>query len=629
MRKNINGVTAIFVVNVAIVAGIALHKKYKPQLEQISKQYVHLKTNSISKKKNINYKKEINKLLEDAKEKIADVGDLIKEVWDTYSVQDIQEESPISKNIETLICEKLETTYFNSLPKSKALVYVSSDNSTPIHFVEETAHPFSNPEYLKQVCITLALIFTLNTLGLSQSIKEQTSKDTMIIEDVVDFLAVEEAKHHILQQTEAVETKAWSIEEKIEFILLSNKSYEDKFDQIIRMNSLSIEQAMATIMHSNITSYENIFNYILEIPGLPYYEKMNFIVNADSVHYEEKFEFIMSIRNLSTQQKIWSILQISNTSFEQVWSDLLELEGITYDEIIKSIIDADIVSFDILFDHVLQLNELTKEKLTNYLLHYHASYNFVSDTELIQYILNLDYFTKEEKLDCIWKVLSKHPLNKRIEFICNYYNITYEDYLGLYQTKNNLTEEQSIIWDLMSRVNTEKEKYILEHYDFESKEELDIVVAGVAAEGANSYDDLYWVTNTIFNRITNVGYVNQYGTNPYRQFIAKSQFAVYEDGSYLLYLYPHNSLYQLKYELARQSFYDMFYESYNHIEHSYKEFRSWNTENYSNTYIVRGGNRYGNPMSESSRIVYEELIKDEKDTSGHTLVKTIVTRSKE
>lgn len=57
----------------------------------------------------------------------------------------------------------------------------------------------------------------------------------------------------------------------------------------------------------------------------------------------------------------------------------------------------------------------------------------------------------------------------------------------------------------------------------------------------------------------------------------------------------------------------MFYLGYDGIVHSYTGFRSWDTVNYSNNITVIGGNRYGNRMSESIRIQYDALKKEEMD----------------
>lgn len=277
--------------------------------------------------------------------------------------------------------------------------------------------------------------------------------------------------------------------------------------------------------------------------------------------------------------------------------------------------------FKTLFAYILSLDDLTKDQLTDYLTLYHASYNEVTLEDLVNYILEIDFFTSEEQINCIWTILSQYPLDYRIAFILDFHKITYRDYIDLFRKnqKEYSAKEMRII-QLFKKVNLEKEAYILKNYAFESKQQLDEVVAGGAAEGANSYDDLYCVANVFFNRITHPYYA-QKGENPYFQFIEPKQFSVYGSGSYLKYLYPLNYQYDQKYQLAKLAFYDMFYLGYVGIVHNYTEFRSWDTFTYSDHYVVSRGNRYGNPMSDTVRIQYEQLQKE--DENSHILTKKL------
>ena len=648
-----NGVTAILLVNVAIFMGVTLHKKYKPQLEKLTRQYVKLKNeNSKDKRQNLNYKKGINELVENAKTVIGDVGNLLVETMKTYSAQDISKYSLISEKVEKMIGQKLESrkvvqsrrpetlaltsinpsiTVTEIIAKEKIetmnpitsmlhgkqedfnLLDVNSDIVTP----EVMHHPIIATPFLRDLCVTLALISAFNTIATSISLQEMNNVDTAIVQDVEEFL---DGIDYISKE-ETAEIQDWTVEKQINAILSSNHTYEAKMNQILKLPELSLEEAISTIMHLNIATYENVFNYVLSIQGLEHYKKMDYIINSSIATYEEKFHFVMNLKDIPIGQKIWHVLLIPNISFEQVWDDLLKVEDITQEQIIKSIIDADIFPFDTLFQKIENLEGITQEQLATYLVYYQATYNCVTDTEILQYILNLDFFTQEQQLDCIWAFLSKYSLNKRTTIILDYYNMTYEDYLNLYTVKSNLTEEQSIVWNLMERINAEKEIYVLEHYSFDSKEQLDETIAICAAEGHNSYEDLYWVASTVLNRSENPHYIQLYGANPYSQVTAYKQFAVYESGSYLFYLYPRGVQYEVQNNLARQAFLDVFYGGSDVTAHNFVQFRSWNTEEFSNIYIVNGGNRYGTPVDPNTQIKCENL--EEQDYIDYEWVKKL------
>lgn len=641
-----NGVTAILIVNAAILMGITLHKKYKSQLEKLARQYVKLKAENPSKAKRQepNYKKEVTELFEKAKTVIGDVGNLLVDAMKTCSAQDIPKYSLISENVATCICQKLETTKIVQPKRPKTLALTSVGPSITITEITEKAKivgqefltlPSMNskvviPEvvnqsigtlFLRDLCVTLALISAFNSLAIPA--QEVINIDTAIIQDTEEFLNEIEIDSSILNfQSEIEEVREWTVEQQITVILSSSNTYEAKMDQILKLTGLSLDEAISIIMHLNITTYENVFNYILSIQGLENYKKMGYIINSSIATFEEKVYFIMNLKDISIEQKIWYVLLIPNVSFETAWNTLFEIEGMNQDEIVKSVIDTDMVSFDVLFDNILKLEGLTKEALTNYLAYYHthASYNENTDEEMFQYILNLEFFTRAEQLDSIWTLFSNYSLNKRINIILDHYNMTYEDYLNLYAVKNNLTEEQSIVWNLMERVNAKKEEYVLENY-FDSKEQLDETNAICAAEGAKKYKDLYWVASTILNRIANPHYIKLYGPNPYSQVTAYKQFTVYESGLYWFYLYPRNFDYELQYDLARQAVLDVFYGGSDVTAHNFVEFRSWNTEDFSNIYAVNGGNRYNTPINPEKQVKHTNP--EEQDDIDYEWVKTL------
>ena len=139
--------------------------------------------------------------------------------------------------------------------------------------------------------------------------------------------------------------------------------------------------------------------------------------------------------------------------------------------------------------------------------------------------------------------------------------------------------------DVMGFVVTENNKeYKLEGHEF------DVVVAVVSSEFDKNLNDALAVISVILNRCDSKKWSNWVGSSPYAQVIRKGQFEVYTTGAYLKYM-PNGSNYgSVKYEIAKQAVID----ALNGIRNNeYLGFRAWWVSNYSNKYIVSGGNRYG------------------------------------
>ena len=642
MKKERNSMV-ILALNSTMLALVILSKKYRPMLESFASQYTNLRKDmKRNKKQMIAYKKQLEILLEEAKSKIGDFGSLVNETLQNYSIHEIARYEPISKDVQTCICQKLEKVYDGEFVRyvvpTSHLAFAGVDSSSisvsPTELIADTEKwkNFMNANILKNLCYTMTLIIAFQSWSVTNSMTDNISLDNVIIEELEEFFSDTinyrvYAFHDHLENIESMKLEYQKIEEpmtleqRIEWIFLSNDSYESKFDRILKFHDLTIEQAVDIIIHSNITDFTNIFEYILAMQQLKQYEKIDYIVNSNIVTYEELFHFFIVQKQFTVEQKIDYILQIPCVSFERLWTDLFTIEGASQEQIIINIIKADIVSFDTLFHKIVALDDFTKEKLTYYLKLYNASYNSIILEDMVTYVFHLDMLTKEEQIECVWELLSSYTLNDRVQFLLHYYQVTLDEYRELFiGKKTNLSEDEYTLLSFIEKVYSEKEKFILENHFFESKSQLDQTVAGCAAEGANHYIDLYGVANVIFNRITQPYYAEK-GRNPYLQFIAPKQFEVYETGSYLSYLYPKDILYERKYRLAMMAFYDMFYSNYDGIMHNYLEFRSWGTTSFSNTYFVIGGNRYGVPMNPSTRIKYENLLENNEDVESHVLIK--------
>jgi hypothetical protein len=123
-----------------------------------------------------------------------------------------------------------------------------------------------------------------------------------------------------------------------------------------------------------------------------------------------------------------------------------------------------------------------------------------------------------------------------------------------------------------------------------SGHEFDVVVAVVAGEFDKNLNDALAVVSVILNRCDSKTWAKWAGSSPYSQVIAPGQFEVYFRDYYLSYM-PGGSRYgSEKYEVAKQALID----GINGIRNnSYLGFRASHLTNYSDKYIVDGGNRYG------------------------------------
>ena len=134
------------------------------------------------------------------------------------------------------------------------------------------------------------------------------------------------------------------------------------------------------------------------------------------------------------------------------------------------------------------------------------------------------------------------------------------------------------------KVTEGNKEYNLSGYEF------DVVVAVVAGEFDKNLNDALAVVSVILNRCDSKTWAKWAGSSPYTQVIAPGQFEVYFRDYYLPYM-PGGSRYgSEKYEVAKQALID----GMNGIRNnSYLGFRASHLTNYSDKYIVDGGNRYG------------------------------------
>lgn len=134
------------------------------------------------------------------------------------------------------------------------------------------------------------------------------------------------------------------------------------------------------------------------------------------------------------------------------------------------------------------------------------------------------------------------------------------------------------------QVSEGNQTYSLDDYEF------NVVVAVVAGEFDETFDDALGVVSVILNRCESEKWRNWAGTTPYQQVIKPGQFEIYFNDAYLKYM-PGGSLYGgTKYNISRQAVIDGFGGIRNN---SYLGFRAWWVSGYSDKYIVYGGNRYG------------------------------------
>lgn len=126
-------------------------------------------------------------------------------------------------------------------------------------------------------------------------------------------------------------------------------------------------------------------------------------------------------------------------------------------------------------------------------------------------------------------------------------------------------------------------------YELNDKQ-FDVVVAVVAGEYDRNLNDALAVMSVILNRCDSKSWSSWAGKSPYDQVVMKGQFEVYFEGYYLDYMPGGNKYGKEKYEVAKQAVLD----GLNGIRNNkYLGFRAWWVSEYSDKYIVLGGNRYG------------------------------------
>ena len=575
MKKDKN-LAAALVLNAFVLALV-----YRPLLDKLMKQCVGFKKESNIKNKKTIDKRTTIEVLEAAKSKLEMIGYVIRE---TLMTSDIEKQDIID------FCEQLH------IIEENYLIPIDEDVKSSTSMVSTAS---VSSEKLKRTILKqwfgIMAVLTVFPSNPELSIKDFSDYlETSVIESLKEFSLDE--KEHFLLYSDAYEiikeSTPYTTEEKVEAILTSGVPNERKWNRLFALDEITLDQVMEIAMEFGTE--------------------------------EEILQFIVQTDRLTIEQKVWYALMLLNVPFETILDELLTIDNANQNQIIQNIIDSDMVSFETLFHAIIKLEGLTKEQLVDYLSFYHTDYHDISLEKSVCYLLEWS-FSKEDKIDYIWALLDKYSLLEKKKFILEFYDITPEEYKNIYwQSVEDLDENQQMAYGLLEKVYQEEALYILENYSFNSRAELDILVAGVAAEGANHYDDLYCVINVIFNRMTSRRYVEK-GESPYLQFISEGQFAVYETGKYLMYLYPRNELYAQKYAVAQQAVYDMLFAAYNGIAHNYTQFRSWSTESFSDVYIVKEGNRYRYVMSESSRIQYENLLNEEiQEEECYTLLKEYI-----
>lgn len=634
MRKMNQMQMALIAVNSIFIASALLHSNYKKDIEKLAQRYFLLKKRI--KQNNIqDYKKVMNEFFGEIVKKVGPIEELVQKGFlndvETF-MQTVKFDPKIKKFIqdamEGLFLEQTTRNISNEekmIPKAKITNTEFKDltisKTTPCFnvpaepIVTELTSKNLEKNFFKTFMGSMALIITLNSFGV-EIIESENTIITEVIENQKNIVAetIEDLNVFLENFTDRTLDIKFDDKQTMINILNSDLSYEKKFNQIFLLKDYTFDEKIDIILSSYETSYQNIFDYILSKSSIPIDIKMDKIMNSTITNTTNIMNYIVESKYLTVEEKVWYVLTMSNESYEKRFKALLTIENATQNQIIKHIINSDIISFKNIFDNILKLENLTKEQFLDYISYYNSiysnqfneKYNAISIQAISSYILNTNFLTKEEQVDCIWNLLENYTLNDKINFVLNLYQITYSDYINLLSLKQkNLSEEHFMICRFFDKVNQEKEIYIIAKY-FDSKAQLDKVVAGCAAEGSYHYNDLYAVANVFFNRTTNIRYAKKYGKNPYYQFIAKGQFEVYSNGAYLKYLNSNSG----KAALAKQAFYDMFYNNYEGIQHSYLEFRSWDTVDFSNNIFVKGGNRYGVQMNEKTRILYSDLMEE-------------------
>ena len=482
--------TPTFFVNAINLSLIALNNSYKSLIEKKKKYIVLSKRNLDRKNANI-------KIINEVRQEIGSISNLMKE---TLVYNNISKDNMIDKKMNDYLLKVFNHISFTSLFRTKTLL-VRDNNTTLSNDI------FNIEEYFKKLFSLPIINYEDDTKAIDQIIElynelipDIECEKTTTIGDVTAPIIVRKRLEHIYSTNESYEEKFDKIldikgltnEEKIDEIINSNiTGYENIFNYLITKNP-NYERIIPIIINSNITNIENIFNYLISLDGIKRYDLMEYILNSDVITNHELFSYIIQCEKFTIKEKVWYSLLIPNTTIENIFDELLDDK--TKDIIIENIIDIDLIPFDTLFTSILKCNAFNSKDLIKYLVYYNnnSSYNAITLEEIINYTFSIKRFTFEEHVECIWLLLKNYPLETREEFILSYFNITKQEYLDLFGLNfESLDINQKIILKLYELINQEKEDYILEHYDFNSKNELDITVAIVAAEGYKSYEDLY------------------------------------------------------------------------------------------------------------------------------------------
>ncbi len=176
---------------------------------------------------------------------------------------------------------------------------------------------------------------------------------------------------------------------------------------------------------------------------------------------------------------------------------------------------------------------------------------------------------------------------------------------------DNVEKASDYLYSMCELSYPEKMQVIMEREGY-TYDQLDAVCAGCVSESCgdpNCYDEAYRVASTIDNRTHSDPYVRDinkvFGENAgysiYYQFIAPSQFSVYESGSYKKYLGRIDLV-------GYQAAIDMFYSGvpiHNYLNFNYipdKNLLSYQLEEPT-------GNYYCRELAEENRIPEEDVLK--------------------
>lgn len=190
-------------------------------------------------------------------------------------------------------------------------------------------------------------------------------------------------------------------------------------------------------------------------------------------------------------------------------------------------------------------------------------------------------------------------VEEKIEYVLEAFSISYREFNDICYNQVG-TDLYYVLNPYREAINNEMIPVILEREGL-SESQLDIVASTTNHEGGSNYEDAYGVSSVFLNRTNDVSYVRSHGTSVYSQCVAPSQFQSYFDGYYKQFLG--------KKTIAKQAFYDAMYSRT--TIHDWKSFRSWRTYDYSDNYIIVGGNRYDVIFDRYNIYTDEDAVKDD------------------